>query len=278
MRSAMIYLFWQWGTMNTPRLPKMVVDTMLGKSRKMAELLFQIHRVAATDVPVLLVGEKGTGKSLAAHVIHELSPRQGGPFTKINSGFTANEGVIGELLIGKGHKKFSHPGSLFLDKIDALSLPLQEALAHYLDDQLTIVGDDGSHAPAETRLIAATNQDITRAIGEGKFLEDLYLSFVILTVPALRERGNDILLLADALLGTFASRYGRRLTGFSVDARATIRSFDWPGNIRELRHRILRGVLMAKGLELTHGDLGLKASKPAEPAASLLEAREALEK
>ncbi len=252
--------------MNRLEQPKAYVDKMLGNSPKMQELLAQIRRVAVTDVPVLLMGEKGTGTGLAACIIHELSSRHKDPFTRINCGFTPKDDLISAL---------SHAGSLFLHQIDGMPLPLQAVLVDYLDEKLTMRAGAGSQVTADTRLIAATDQDLMRAIGEGRFLDDLYFGFVIIRVPALRERDDDILLLADAFLKKFAGGYGKQLTGFSADAQDAMMAYVWPGNVQELQNRIMRAAVMAGGFSVTPEDLELAGF---QPRMSLQEAREEFEK
>lgn len=147
----------------------------------------------------------------------------------------------------------------------------------YCDERFSFSGVAAGKVAVETRLIAATAQDIHRVIGDGKFRDDLCFSFVTICVPALRERGNDILLLANAFARTFASRYRKRLTDFSADAKDAMMSFDWPGNVRELRHRVLRGVILAEGTSVTRKDLDLDGRTPTGPDMNLQKAWEVFE-
>ena len=254
--------------MNTLEQPEACVDKMLGNSPKMQELLSRMRRVAVTDLPVLLVGEKGTGRSLAARIIHELSSRHKDPFTRMDCSVTPADALIdaepfrlGKLAFSgactqrKGHVQLSHAGSLFLNRIDALPLQLQAAVVYYLDEKLTMRVGDGSRVISGTRLIAAIDQDPKEAIAKGSFLDDLYISFVVIRVPALRERVSDILLLADAFLKKFAGAHGKHLSGFSKDAEDAMMTYPWPGNVRELEYRIMRAAAMAEGLNITSQDL-----------------------
>jgi len=252
--------------MDTLEQSEPYVDRILGNSPKMQELLTQIRKVAVADVPVLLVGEKGTGRSLTARIIHELSSRRKDPFTRIKCDFTPEDDLVSAL---------SHPGSLFLNQIDALPQPLQAALVQYFDQKFTIPAGAGGQGAADTRLIAATDQDLMRAIAEGRFLDDLYFGFVIIRVPALRDRDDDILRLADVFLKKLADRQGKQLTGFSDDAKDAMMRYAWPGNVRELQHRLMRAAVMAEGFNITPEDLELAGIQ--DPV-SLRAAREGLEK
>ncbi len=274
--------------MDTLEQPEADVDGMLGNSLKMQQLVAQIRRVAVTDIPVLLVGEKGTGRSLAARTMHQLSSQHEGPFTRIDCGFTSKDDLIGAELFGPGqlafsgactqrsdHMELSHAGSLFLHQIDALSLPLQAALVYYLDKKVAMRVGVRRHVTNGTRLIAATDQDLQRAIVTGSFLEDLFVRFAVLPVPALRERVDDILLLADAFLKKCNGGYGKYLTGFSPDAREAMMTYPWPGNVQELEHRIMRAAVRAEDTNVTPQDLELAGIRD---RMNLQEAREAFEK
>jgi two-component system, NtrC family, response regulator len=170
--------------------------------------------------------------------------------------------------------------SLLLNQFDALPLRLQEELLHYLDEQIDTHVGTRNQVPARKRIMATTNQHINRVNGEDMILSDLYFSFVIIYVPALRERdtdSNDILLLANFFLRKFARRYRKRVTGFSKDAKRAMVSSDWPDNIRQLRHRVLRGVIMAERSIISPEDLDLEG-RTTEPTVGIQEVRELSEK
>jgi len=265
---------------------------MLGTNPKMQDVFSAIRKVATTDVPVLIVGESGTGKELVAKAIHRLSIRKGKPFIVINSGaipdtlleselFGHEKGAFtGAHIQRKGRIELADGGTLFLDEIGELSLTLQVKLLRFLQEQkIERVGGRGEIS-VDTRILAATNADIKKAIIEGQFREDLFyrLGVVTISLPPLRERGEDILLLAMALLKRYAEENNKKITGFTPPAFRALESYSWPGNIRELENRVKRAVIMAEGSKITPGDLELDSPYGAHKRKGLKEAREALEK
>jgi two-component system, NtrC family, response regulator len=263
---------------------------MLGASPQMREAYKLIRKVAVTDAPVLIVGESGTGKELAARAIHQLSRRGKGPFIPINCGAIPSELLESELF---GHEKGSFTGAhvsrkgrieaadggtLFLDELGELPIALQVKILRFLQEQqLERVGGREGIA-VDARLVAATNLDLTMAMAEGRFREDLYYRIRVVEVkmPPLREREGDILALARIFLQRYAAEIGKSLGGFTQKAVRALEKHPWPGNVRELENRIRRAVIMAEGANVSPGDLELGADGRA--VTSLKQAREEVER
>jgi two-component system NtrC family response regulator len=265
---------------------------MLGWSSKMQEVFAAIRKVATADVPVLVVGESGTGKELAARAIHRESARKNGPFVVINCGAIAATLLESELfghekgaftgahIQRKGRIELAQGGTLFLDEIGELSLELQVKLLRFLQERS--IDRVGGRVPIsiDARVIAATNIDLNEALTQGRFREDLYyrLNVVSLPLPPLRERGEDVVLLAKVILDRFAAETGKSIKGFTDEAQKAIRSHRWPGNVREMENRIRRAVVMADGPRLTPTLMELASRDFNDARRGLKEAREALER
>jgi two-component system NtrC family response regulator len=265
---------------------------MLGTSPQMLEVFTMVRKVARSDAPVLVTGESGTGKELTARAIHDLSARADGPFVPINCGAIPENLLESELF---GHEKgaftgahsqrpgqleTAHGGTLFLDEIGELSLALQVKLLRFLQDgQIQRVGGR-QLINVNARIVAATNADLEEALRNGTFREDLYyrLAVVVVKLPPLRDRGEDVPLLAQAFLQRYADESGRRVKGFAPDAMRALKEYSWPGNVRELENRIRRAVIMTDGSRITLADLGLDRSYARYTAMTLREARETLER
>jgi two-component system NtrC family response regulator len=274
------------------RLSQESFEEMLGASPQMEKVFAAIRKVATTDAPVLIVGESGTGKELVACAIHRQSARGKGPFIAINCG-AIPENLLESELFGhekgaftgahvqrKGRIESAQGGTLFLDEIGELSLPLQVKLLRFLQEhQIERVGGREQIA-VDTRVMAATNMDLKKAMGDGRFREDLYyrLGVVTISVPPLRERGEDILLLAKVQLQRYSAESKKKISGFSRQAITAIQTYSWPGNVRELENRIKRAVIMAEGQRITPEDLELASARAQYEGKSLREARKALEK
>ena len=274
------------------RLDGETFEGMLGISPQMQAVFASIRKVAVTDVPVLILGESGTGKEVAALALHRRSPRKEGPFVAINCGAIPETLLESELF---GHEKGSFTGAhlqrqgrfetaaggtLFLDEIGELSPPLQVKLLRFLQEK-SIQRVGGRQAiQIDARVIAATNSDLKKAIGNGGFREDLYyrLAVVVLALPPLRDREKDVQFLASAFLRKFARENGRETLKFNAEALQALKQHDWPGNIRELENRVKRVVIMAEGPRVTPADLELSDAAAPPPGLSLKEAREALER
>ena len=221
------------------------------------------------DIPVLITGESGTGKELVATALHSLSKRKSGPLIPINCG-AVPENLLESELFGhekgaftgatsqkKGKVESSHKGTLFLDEIGELQPHLQVKLLRFLQDhKIERVGGTET-INVDTRVLAATNRDLAILISEGKFREDLYyrLGTVTIEIPPLRNRGDDVLQLANSFFKKYSSENKKRFKGFSLNAIVALQTYPWPGNVRELENKIRRAVLMAKGSMITPEDL-----------------------
>ncbi len=267
-------------------------EGMLGTSPKMQEVFAAIRKVATTDAPVLLLGESGTGKEMAALAVHRRSARHDGPFVAINCAaipetlleselFGHEKGAFtGAHMQRKGRIETAAGGTLFLDEIGELPLPLQVKLLRFLQEQrMTRVGGR-EEFEVDVRIVAATNADLKNVTAQGKFREDLYyrLAVVTISLPPLRERTEDVRLLAQAFLQRFAAENKKSNLTFQPDALRALNRHNWPGNVRELENRVKRAVIMADGKRLTMSDLELTHAAGAAPATTLKEARENLER
>lgn len=266
-------------------------EGMLGVSPPMQEVFAAIRRVAVTEASVVISGESGTGKELVARAIHHHSRRQAGPWIAINCG-AIPENLLESELFGhekgaftgahaqrKGRLEVAQGGTLLLDEIGELSPALQVKLLRFLQErQIERVGGRVPIA-VDVRVVAATHVDLRQAIGEGCFREDLYyrLSVVEIVVPPLRQRGEDILLLAKAVLHRYADESQRKITGFEPPALTALATYGWPGNVRELENRVRRAVIMASGPLLTPDDLGLPTPEALATPPTLQEARAVIE-
>ena len=267
---------------------------IIGASPQMQAVFATIRKVAASNVPVLVVGESGTGKELVARAIHQQSGRTAAPFIVINCGaipetlleselFGHEKGAFtGAHIQRKGKIESAQGGTLFLDEIAELPAPLQVKLLRFLQEyQIERLGGRETIL-VDVRVVAATNVDLKQAMAAGRFREDLYYRLGVLTIPLppLRERGDDLLLLAKALLQRYAVESRQKVTGFSRQALSALQSYGWPGNVRELENRIKRAVLLTQGPQVTPADLDLDSpySKYLTPDRGLRDAREAFEK
>ena len=280
-------------------------EGIIGMSEPMLGIFEIVRRIAPTGVSVLITGESGTGKELIARAIHNQSARSGGPFVPINCGAIPENLLESELF---GHEKGSFTGAhatkagkfeaadggtLFLDEIGELPQTLQVKLLRFLQDQ--VVERVGGEEPiqVDVRVIAATNRDLEEMIGEKAFREDLFyrINTVRVSLPPLRDRGDDLILLATRLLHRYSSELSRGLKGYSRAAVEAIHAYGWPGNVRELDNRVKRGVIMAASNLIQPSDLdipfdgdtaGKKSREPVSLATAgeltLKEARVSLER
>jgi len=265
---------------------------MIGSSPAMAAIFASIRKVAATDNPVLIVGETGTGKELVARAVHGLSARRDGPFVPINCGaipanlleselFGHGKGAFTDARVQrKGRLELAQAGTLFLDEIGEMSPNTQVVLLRYLQEHLFQRVGGRQDIEVDARVIAATNQDLPKAIRENRFREDLYyrLSVVVISLPPLRDRGDDVILIANALLRQHAEAARKNLRGFSQAALTALRSHSWPGNVRELENRIKRAVTMAELANISPRDLELSSPEVRSARGGLREARATLER
>ncbi|HVR30514.1 MAG TPA: sigma-54 dependent transcriptional regulator [Thermoanaerobaculia bacterium] len=247
---------------------------LVGTSKPMRDVFKLIREIASTDVAVLITGESGTGKEVAADTIHSLSRRAAAPFIAVNCAAIPAELMESEIF---GHEKgaftgavgqrqgcfeMSHGGTLFLDEIAEMPLALQPKLLRVLEDgKVRRVGGRGEIL-VDVRQLAATNQDPEEAIKKGSLREDLYyrLNVLRLHLPPLRERLEDVALLAGRFIERCNQRHGTQVEGLTPDARAALESYGWPGNVRELRNVLERGVVLAKsgGIAMEHLPLFLR--------------------
>ena len=270
-------------------------DDIVGTSSAMQEVFASIRKVAATDIPVLITGESGTGKELVATAIHNTSNRKKGPFIAINCG-AIPEALMESELFGhekgsftgasmqrKGRFEYADGGTLFLDEIGDLAQDLQVKLLRFLQEK-TVERVGGRHAIAvDSRVIAATNRKLEEAVQKNTFREDLYfrLAVVKIVLPPLRDRGDDVILLAEHMATVFAKELKTPNKKFSKGAVDAIRKYSWPGNIRELQNRVKRAIVLAAGHSIKVEDLELDASHTqigVVAPASLKGAREAAER
>ena len=240
------------------------VDQIIGASPRMVELKTLIRTVAVSNATVLVVGESGVGKELVAGAIHSLSQRRFKPYIRINCAAIPENLLESELF---GHEKGSFTGALrqklgrveeadggtmFLDEIGDMSRPLQAKLLRFLEDgSFTRVGGN-EELRVDVRLVAATNRDIIEAIRQNQFREDLFhrLNVVQLRPPPLRERGKDVLALAEHFLRQFNAAMGKQIQHFSAAAQQKLLSHHWPGNVRELRNVVERAVILESSNEI----------------------------
>ena len=258
-------------------------DGPVYRSRAMQEVLAVAGRVAASEVPVLLTGESGTGKSLIARWIHRHSPRSNGPFVSVNLGGLAETLFESELF---GHVKGAFTdarsdragrierasgGTLFLDEISNITPAQQARLLHVLEDKTFERLGESVPRPADARILAATNADVRQLISDGRFREDLYfrLNTVEIALPPLRERRDDIQLLATYYLARYAKENGRGPFTLTDGASRALEAHGWPGNVRELAHVMQRATLLAKEETVDVADLRLEMRESAESLQNL---------
>ena len=251
-------------TVSEPRRP------IIGKSPAMVELIKVVARVAESRSGVLIAGERGTGKDVIARAVHEGSPRAGRPYVTVDVGGLPEAQLEAELF---GHEKSSyseaaprhvpgalvraHQGSVFLDRIECMSLATQTRLSRALDEQsVRPIGSTGM-MPIDVRTIAATDETLEALVRKGTILQDLHrqLAVVALRVPPLRERTEDIPLLAEHFLQRFGTLADRPILGFSDRAVAALVAYSWPGNVRELESVVERAVAIAPGSTVEERDL-----------------------
>jgi len=267
-------------------------EGMLGTSPKMQDVFATVRKVANADVPVLITGESGTGKELVAKAIHRQSHYSRGPFVVINCGaipvylleselFGHEKGAYtGAHMQRKGRFELADGGTLFLDEIGELSLSLQVKILRFLQEQVIERIGGREQIRVNVRIVAATNKDLKLAMQEGKFREDLFfrLGVVSIYLPALREREEDVLLLAHAFLQRAVIENRKKITGFTEQAIAAIAAHPWSGNVRELENRVKRAVIMAEGRKVKPVDLELEEVAGKFEGMTLRAARESLER
>jgi two-component system NtrC family response regulator len=248
-----------------------IFEGILGRNEKMAEVFRTIVKVAKASVPILILGESGTGKEMVATAIHRRSAFKNKPFVAINCNAIPESLIESELF---GHEKGSFTGAtsqriglietaaggtLFLDEIGDLPPAIQVKLLRFLQEKRIKRVGGREEIEVDARVLAATHVDLQQAIRDGTFREDLYfrLAVVVCKLPALRDRGEDVLLLAQDFLKNFGKQNGRENLSFDPGAMKAIAQHPWPGNVRELQNRIQRAVIMADKRRITEADLEL---------------------
>jgi two-component system nitrogen regulation response regulator NtrX len=275
--------------------------TMVGESHAMRQLRDQVAMAAPTNGRVLIYGENGTGKELVARTIHGLSRRRIAAFVEVNCAAIPEELIESELFghvrgaftgavaDRRGKFEVADGGTIFLDEIGDMSLKTQAKVLRVLQEQTMEAVGGTSRIKVDVRVLAATNKDLKSEIRAGRFREDLYfrLNVIPVFVPPLRERSDDIALLADHFMAEFAREYGRRIKTFEPGAVFMLQRYQWPGNVRELRNVIERLMIMVPGDAISAADLGFldpgAFARPAEaevPTARLTlhEARDRFER
>jgi len=251
---------------------------IVGASASMNEVFRAVSRLAPADISVLILGETGTGKELIAHEIHRRSPRDKGPFVAINVS-AIPENLLESELFGhvrgaftgavtdrKGKFMAAHGGTLFLDEIGDMPLGLQAKILRVLQDRVLERVGSNQAQPIDVRVVSATHRDLDQMQIHGQFRSDLFfrLNEAQINLPPLRDRGEDIALLATFFLERYNEKLGRRVRRFSADAVAGMKRFGWPGNVRELEAKIKKAVLMCEGAEIELTDLGISEAQMEE--------------
>lgn len=260
---------------------------LIGESPALHAVRTVLHKFAPVDLPVLVTGETGTGKELAAHALHALSGRAGKPFIAVNCGAIPANLVQSELF---GHERGSftgadkrqigvfesaHGGTVFLDEVGDLPPEAQTSLLRVLQEGTFERVGSSQPLRADVRVLAATHVELEHAVAQGRFRSDLYyrLNVLRLLMPPLRERGADVQLLAEHFLRCFRRRHSVRARGFAPAALQALRRFGWPGNVRELLNRVQRAAIMAEGELISERDLELGEPAQALPSPMLHDAR-----
>jgi two-component system NtrC family response regulator len=267
-------------------------EGMLGTNAQMQGVFDFIRKVGPTYAPVLILGESGTGKEMVARALHRQSPQKTGPFIAINCN-TIPENLLESELFGhekgsftgahtqrKGHVESAAGGTLFLDEIGELPSSVQVKLLRFLQEKRFQRVGGRQELQSNARVIAATNRNLQESVAAGTFREDLFfrLAVVVVHVPPLRDRGDDVTLLARDFLRRYAVEHGKTNLTFTPDAMRAMITHRWPGNVRELQNRVQRAAIMADGKRVSASDLELESVVAALPVQTLREARDAVER
>ena len=268
------------------------LEGIIASSQAMLDVCQTVEKVALSNASVLLLGESGTGKELCARALHELSPRAKKRFVAINCAaipinlleselFGYEKGAFtGANKQTPGKVESAEGGTLFLDEIGDLPLALQAKLLRFLQERVIERVGGRKEIAVDLRVVCATHQDLLAKISTGEFREDLYyrMAEISVRIPPLRERENDILLLARTILDKMNLELGKSMKGFADDALAAMESYPWPGNVRELKNRLKRATIMANGNRITAQDLELEPPLAGTPTFKLREIREQAER
>lgn len=266
---------------------------IIGSSPKMMDICRMIEKIAPADVTTLLLGETGTGKEVLAKAIHQLSSRSDQSFSAINCGAIPENLLESELF---GHEKgaftgatnmkqgkieLANGGTLFLDEIGDMPPSLQVKLLRFLQERVIERVGGVKEIPVDVRVVCATHQNLQQHIAENLFREDLFyrVSEISLNIPPIREREGDAIIIAQSLLKSFVQQMNRSTLSFSEDAMRAIKTYHWPGNVREIINKVKRAVIMADDKKITAADLELcSLSEVSEEALNLRHIRDAAEK
>ncbi len=269
------------------RLDSKKFGELVGSCPGLVEVYKKVEKVASTDISVLITGETGTGKELIAREIHNRSPRKGGPFVVVNCG-AIPENLMESELFGhvrgaftgavatrQGKFQLADGGTLFLDEIGEMPVALQVKLLRSLQERVVVKVGDAKPERVDIRVVAATHRDLEERIRSGEFREDLYyrLNVVNLHLPPLRERGDDVIVIAKFLLAKYAEEYASKVKGFTPNALIAMRKYSWPGNVRQLENRIKKALVLCDRSLIGPEDLDL-FPEALEPIMSLSQARE----
>jgi DNA-binding NtrC family response regulator len=236
---------------------------ILGDSPGIEKALDRMRKAAASDASVLISGEYGTGKELLAHALHARGPRAAGPFVPVKCGALTAAALDAELFgrgsgaeRSEGLLREARGGTLYLAEVSELTPALQVKLLRVLQDKVVVSGA-AEAAPIDVRFVAATHWDLEEAVAKGSFRQDLYyrLNVISLTLPPLRERGDDVLLLARHFAEHYSRKLGKAVHGFDAEFTSFLQRHPWPGNVRELEQFIERAIIFAEGGVLTGRDL-----------------------
>jgi two-component system, NtrC family, response regulator len=267
-------------------------EGMVAASPQMQAVFTFVRKVAPTTAPVLILGESGTGKEMVAQALHRRGPQKSGPFIAINCN-AIPENLLESELFGhekgsftgahtqrKGHIESAAGGTLFLDEIGELPTSVQVKLLRFLQEKRFQRVGGRQEIQSDARIIAATNVNLQDSVAAGKFREDLYfrLAVVVVKVPPLRERGDDVGLVAREFLHQFGVQHGKPHLTFAADALRALSFHQWPGNVRELQNRVQRAVIMTEAKRVSSNELELASVVGALPPPTLKEARESLER
>lgn len=263
------------------------IDRIVTSHAAMLKVCRDVEKLATTNVPVLLLGESGTGKEALAQALHELGPRLKQPFVAINCG-AIPENLLESELFGHERGAFTgavkqtigkiesaHKGTLFLDEIGDLPHPLQVKLLRFLQDQIVERIGGRQRIQVDVRIVSATNQNLDERIAAGAFRSDLFyrMNAVTIRIPPLRDRGSDVMLLANYFLNRFNQEFSRNIRGLSDATASAMMAHSWPGNVRELENRMKRAVVMAERRMIEPDDMELASGSEVLPDLDLRAAR-----
>jgi DNA-binding NtrC family response regulator len=256
-------------------------EKLVGQSKPMQDVYRQIRQAAVTDMPILILGETGTGKDLVAQAIHQQSKRRNGPYIAVNLGALPQE-LIGSELFGhekgaftgalerrEGKFEQARDGSIFLDEISTIDQKVQVSLLRLIEQKKFQRLGGKKTISTNVRLIAASNQNLAETVEQGMFRKDLYyrLDVFRIMMPALRERAGDVVLLVDEFIRRYNKTFQKNILGISPECISLLESYNWPGNVRELKNVIQRAVLVCEGevLLTKHMPPRFKPDKPLRP-------------